>query len=381
MAYLRARGRRNWAGEGHREKIRGAMAVETVTLMFTDLVGSTELLSRLGEEDAELLRRDHFALSRDALVTHNGREVKNVGDGLMIAFESVSGALASAVTMQQSIERRNRAAVVPLAVRIGISHGDCDVEDGDYFGVPVVEAARLCARAGGDEILITDVVRWIAGSRGRFAFEPLGALELKGLDGAVVVHKVAWDPLPAGAGSVDVPLPGAIAARANAVFVGRVSERAVLADSLKQAVAARRRRIVLLEGEAGIGKTTLVSSFARDAHADGAIVLYGRCDEDLSVPYQPWAEALDHLTRHLPESIVRAHVDAARRRPRARSCPRSPLAATSLLGVRPTPKPNAICCSVPSSISSSARPPSNVSCWCSTISIGSIGRACSCFGT
>ena len=310
MAYLRACGRRNWAGEGHREKIRGAMAVETVTLMFTDLVGSTELLSRLGEEDAELLRRDHFALLRDALVTHNGREVKNVGDGLMIAFESVSGALACAVTMQQSIERRNRAAVVPLAVRIGISHGDCDVEDGDYFGVPVVEAARLCARAGGDEILITDVVRWIAGSRGRFAFEPLGALELKGLDGAVVVHKVAWDPLPAGAGSVDVPLPGAIAARANAVFVGRVSERAVLADSLKQAVAARRRRIVLLEGEAGIGKTTLVSSFARDAHADGAIVLYGRCDEDLSVPYQPWAEALDHLTRHLPESIVRAHVDA-----------------------------------------------------------------------
>jgi class 3 adenylate cyclase len=286
------------------------MTVETVTLMFTDLVGSTELLSRLGEEDAELLRRDHFGLLRDALVTHNGREVKNVGDGLMIAFDSVSGALACAVTMQQSIERRNRAAVVPLAVRIGISHGDCDVEDGDYFGVPVVEAARLCARAGGDEILVTDVVRWVAGSRGRFAFEPLGALELKGLDGAVVVHKIAWEPLPAGAGSLDVPLPGAIATRANAVFVGRVSERAVLADALKAAAAARRRRIVLLEGEAGIGKTTLVSSFARDAHADGAIVLYGRCDEDLSVPYQPWAEALDHLTRHLPESIVRAHVDA-----------------------------------------------------------------------
>jgi class 3 adenylate cyclase len=285
------------------------MAVETVTLMFTDLVGSTELLSRLGEEDAELLRRDHFGLLRDALVAHAGREVKNVGDGLMIAFESVSGALACAVAMQQSIERRNRAAVVPLAVRIGISHGDCDVEDGDYFGVPVVEAARLCARAGGDEILITDVVRWVAGSRGRFAFEPMGALELKGLDGAVVVHKVAWEPLPAGAGSLDVPLPGAIAARANTVFVGRVSERAVLADALKAAAAARRRRIVLLEGEAGIGKTTLVSSFARDAHTDGAIVLYGRCDEDLSVPYQPWAEALDHLARHLPESIVRAHVD------------------------------------------------------------------------
>ena len=285
------------------------MTVETVTLMFTDLVGSTELLSRLGEEDAELLRRDHFALLRDALVTHNGREVKNVGDGLMIAFDSVSGALACAVTMQQSIERRNRAAVVPLAVRIGISHGDCDVEDGDYFGVPVVEAARLCARAGGDEILVTDVVRWVAGSRGRFTFEPLGALELKGLDGAVVVHRIAWEPLPAGAGSLDVPLPGAIAARANVVFVGRVGERAVLADALKAAAAARRRRIVLLEGEAGIGKTTLVSSFARDAHADGAIVLYGRCDEDLSVPYQPWAEALDHLTRHLPESIVRAHID------------------------------------------------------------------------
>ena len=153
----------------------------TVSVLFTDLVGSTELLSRVGAERGEELRREHFGALRTPLVD-GGREVKNLGDGLMVVFESVTAALNCAIAMQQAIELRNRDSDVELAVRIGLSTGEADVDEDDYFGAPVVEAARLCARADGGEILVNDVVRLLAGSRGGFGFEPVGQLELKGLD-------------------------------------------------------------------------------------------------------------------------------------------------------------------------------------------------------
>ena len=129
---------------------RGAgMAIETVTVVFTDLVGSTALLSEVGEEAAEALRREHFGLLRASMGPVGGREVKNLGDGLMVVFSRSADAVAASVAVQQAFEVRNRRAEHALLVRVGISVGDADVEDGDYFGVPVVEAARLCARADG----------------------------------------------------------------------------------------------------------------------------------------------------------------------------------------------------------------------------------------
>src|SRR5690348_659317 len=122
------------------------MAAETVTVVFTDLVGSTALLSRVGEATADQLRREHFGLLRAAILEHGGREVKNLGDGLMIAFDGVTGGLACAVAMQQAIAGRP-ADAEPLAIRVAIAVGEAELEDGDYFGLPVVEAARLCASA------------------------------------------------------------------------------------------------------------------------------------------------------------------------------------------------------------------------------------------
>ena len=121
------------------------MAAATVSVVFTDLVGSTELLSRVGEERAEVLRREHFGLLRDAIADHGGREVKNLGDGLMVVFDGVTAALDGAVAMQQAIS--GRRSDEPMTIRVGLSSGECDLEDGDYFGLPVVEAARLCAKA------------------------------------------------------------------------------------------------------------------------------------------------------------------------------------------------------------------------------------------
>src|SRR4051812_38112189 len=121
------------------------MATATVSVLFTDLVGSTELMSRVGPEQADELRRQHFGALRSA-IAGRGHEIKNLGDGLMVVFESVTAALGCAAAMQQAIERRNRKAAggEPLSIRIGLSAGEAEVEDGDYFGVPVVEAARLC---------------------------------------------------------------------------------------------------------------------------------------------------------------------------------------------------------------------------------------------
>ena len=101
---------------------------------MTDLVGSTAMADRIGPAAAEKLRPEHFGLLRGALERTGGREVKNLGDGLMVVFGSAAQSLACAVEMQQAVEARNRRAEERLGVRIGVSLGDATVEDGDYFG-------------------------------------------------------------------------------------------------------------------------------------------------------------------------------------------------------------------------------------------------------
>jgi class 3 adenylate cyclase len=162
----------------------------TVTLLFTDLVGSTELLDRLGDDAAESARREHFSLLRAAAREHGGREVKSLGDGLMVAFGSVRGAVACAVRMQQLL------AALPgeqaMRLRIGLNAGETISTEDDYFGAPVVVAARLCDRAGAGQILASEVVRSLVGGRGRYRFLPLGAIRLKGLSEPVTAFELDW---------------------------------------------------------------------------------------------------------------------------------------------------------------------------------------------
>jgi class 3 adenylate cyclase len=283
------------------------MATETVTVLFTDLVGSTELLSRVGEAQADELRREHFGLLRKGIEQTGGREVKNLGDGLMVVFDGVASALDAAVAMQQAITARP-AESEPLSIKVGVAVGDAEVEDDDYFGLPVVEAARLCAKAQGGEILTTEFVRMLARSRSKMELESIGALELKGLDEPVETYRVRWTPLDLAELSA-VPMPKRLLRSATERFVGRIREREVL-DVAWKAAREGDRRAVLIGGEPGIGKTALTASFAADAAAAGAWVLYGRCDEDLRVPYQPWVEALAYLVDHAPSDRLDAHVAA-----------------------------------------------------------------------
>ena len=137
--------------------------VETVTIVITDLVGSTALESRVGPVVSEELRQEHFGLLREVIAEAGGREVKNTGDGLMVAFASAAAAVSCAVSAQQRFEWRNRSAGEPLLVKAGVSSGDASTAEGDVFGMPVIEAARLCDRCSGGQILAKELVAHLAG--------------------------------------------------------------------------------------------------------------------------------------------------------------------------------------------------------------------------
>ena len=154
---------------------------QTVTIVFTDIVGSTELSSRLSREDADKLRQNHFSLLRQALAATEGTEVKNLGDGIMAVFGSPSAAVACGVAMQQAVEQDNRRASNPLGLRVAMSCGEATVEEDDYYGDPVVEASRICALCEGGQVLVAESVKSLAGRRCPHPFTDLGDRELKGL--------------------------------------------------------------------------------------------------------------------------------------------------------------------------------------------------------
>jgi len=175
----------------------GAPVPENVTVLFTDLVAWTSMASRLGPDAADDLRRRHFSTLASAIAACAGHEVKSLGDGVMAVFPLASAALACAVAMQQGVDRDNCSSGKPVGLRVGLSGGEVMREGTDYFGEPVVEAARLCALAPGGKILAARVVAETAGRRSRHPYRPLGCVELRGLAEPVEVHEVVWEPAPA----------------------------------------------------------------------------------------------------------------------------------------------------------------------------------------
>jgi class 3 adenylate cyclase/DNA-binding CsgD family transcriptional regulator len=274
-------------------------------VLFTDVVGSTELLSRLGDNAFDELRRRHFASLRMAVGRTGGREVKTLGDGILAVFGSATEAVAGAVAMQQAV------AASEISLRVGLALGDVTFDEGDVFGTPVVEAARLVAAARGGQIVATALVRAAIGGRSEASFRDLGPVTLKGLPEPVLAYEVEWGPLEAAPRPLPVPLT-----RVGRIFVGREHELDRLERLWKEA-AADEVRIALLAGEPGVGKTRLAAEFAARVVRQGATVLAGGCEEDLGVPYQPFVEALrqfidDRPVESLNRSLGRYSGDLAR---------------------------------------------------------------------
>ena len=159
------------------------MTTVNIAVLFTDIVGSTEMQSKLSPETADEFRRDHFLVLRQAIAETGGTEVKNLGDGLMAAFDSASSAISCAVAMHQGVEIDGRGRPEHVEIRIGLSGGEVTREDGDYFGDPVIEAARLCAVCEPGHILASTVVALMAGRRNPHPTQSIGPIRLKGLPG------------------------------------------------------------------------------------------------------------------------------------------------------------------------------------------------------
>ncbi|MGD0313857.1 MAG: AAA family ATPase [Acidimicrobiales bacterium] len=286
------------------------MTTENVAVLFTDIVDSTALSQRLTPDGADDVRRAHFSTLRQAITEAGGTEVKNLGDGVMVVFGSASAALACGVAMQQGVERDNRDRDDAMGLRVGVSGGEVTREDDDYFGDPVVEAARLCAACRGGQVLAADVVRAMAGRRSRHEWRSVGDLALKGLPYSVETIEVLWEPLRDTGSASAVPLPRRLAVRPAVGVVGRESELAAIAATAKRAAAGEGRALLLVSGEPGLGKSTVVAEAARSAHADGACVLLGHAEEELATPYQLFTEALGHYVTHAPEEMLLDHVSA-----------------------------------------------------------------------
>jgi DNA-binding NarL/FixJ family response regulator len=166
----------------------------TVTILFTDIVGSTDLVERLGDERARAVFRDHDGLLREALGRHAGVEVKHRGDGLMVAFTSARRALRCAVEMQRTLRAWNRDHPdTALGVRIGINTGEVIAEDEDYFGAAVALAARIAAAAGGGQILVSAVSGALAGSEEGWSLVDRGQHSFRGLREPCRVYEVVPD--------------------------------------------------------------------------------------------------------------------------------------------------------------------------------------------
>ncbi len=165
----------------------------TVTIMFSDIEGSTAMTERLGDRRAQEVLQDHNATVREQLVAYGGFEVKSQGDGFMVAFPSARRAVFCAVAVQRALAQyRERHPENQIRVRIGLHTGEAIKEADDFFGKNVILAARISAEAQGDEILVSSLLKQLTESAGDIEFDEGRDVELKGLSGTQRVHAVAW---------------------------------------------------------------------------------------------------------------------------------------------------------------------------------------------
>ena len=275
----------------------------TLTILFTDVEGSTDLRTRHGDDVAQEILRGHERLLREQFQEHGGREVVFLGDGFMVAFGSARKAVSCAIAIQRAFDEDNRQHPDrQIRVRTGLNTGEVVEESGTLYGAAVNAASRIASKASGGQILVSQVVKDLAGPVKEFVFIDRGFSVLKGFPTRWRLYEVSWqqhldvspaegqDTGPALASSVSegtrtIGMPEETYVRAGlAPIVGREAERAMIMDEL-EAVTARALRVVSVEGEAGIGKTRLLEMAAQEALSRGFGVVIVGADEELRGPF------------------------------------------------------------------------------------------------
>jgi class 3 adenylate cyclase len=158
------------------------------TVLFTDLVGHTAMMQRLGDEQGRAVLREHERITRDLLKEHGGTAVKTMGDGVMAWFASVTRAVDCAIALQRAIGAHEGE---PLQVRVGLNAGEPIEEDGDLFGSTVIMASRLAAKASAGEILVPEPLLHLLSGK-QYAYVDRGETVLKGFEHPMRLYAVRW---------------------------------------------------------------------------------------------------------------------------------------------------------------------------------------------
>jgi class 3 adenylate cyclase len=275
--------------------------MRAVTFLLTDIEGSTAAWEVDADAMGEALAR-HDEIVEQVVTFGGGRLIKTRGEGdaTFSVFDRPSAAAAAAVELQEAIRREPWTLAGPMRIRIALHTGEVEFRDGDYFGRAVNRAARLRSLANGGQTLCSGATAELVidSLADDVVLADLGMRQLKNLTRPEHVFELRlehpddshslFDDAPTDRPALPAVLTG------PGPFVGRGSELAGLLAAWEVTLTAGTHA-VLIAGEPGVGKTRLAGEWSRRAHEQGALVLYGRCDEDLGAPYQPFAEALRTL--------------------------------------------------------------------------------------
>jgi DNA-binding beta-propeller fold protein YncE/class 3 adenylate cyclase len=303
-----------------------AVAVADVrTFLIADVRGYTRFTVEHGDEAAARLASAFAQLAREAASTHGGKVIETRGDEVLAVFASSRQALRAAIALQfRCVAAEQADPSLPLRVGIGIDAGEAvSVEDG-YRGAALNLAARLCSLAGPRQVLASEGVVHLARRTEGLVYAERGVVELKGFVEPIrVVEVLSEDEMPelpvSGPGEepippvvMSLPIGNFLGALPSGQLVGRDDELTRMLPAL-EAVESGSGQMLVLVGEAGIGKTRLAQEISLLARDRGFLLATGRCHEvERGVPLSPFLEALSMAYDAAPPAV---RAQAARRWP------------------------------------------------------------------
>jgi predicted ATPase/class 3 adenylate cyclase len=265
----------------------------TITLLFTDIEGSTALLSRLGERYGETLSI-HRALMRAAISTTRGQEMGTDGDSFFVVFSSADDAVQCCLAAQRALAGQDWPGAAAVRVRMGLHSGEPAVQEDDYIGMDVHRAARIAAAAHGGQVVLSEATRLLVESRlaGDVSVRDLGFHRLKDIEAPERIYQVVAPGLP----DRFPPLKSLGAPTRLPVPLTPLVGRDAALEQVRAALTRPELRLVTLTGTGGVGKTRLALAAAAaldKAFPHGVFFVALAAVRDAGVMWKTIADGLD----------------------------------------------------------------------------------------